>query len=193
MGGRNIADASREDDEDEDMPTRSRHPPPRLDWKKLGQKASVAFRRTPNVDFMYVYPRVIWVDPNQPNACISLPCDVSLVCHEHSCIHNVSRNHRWTTLRETRLVLATWANHHKKCTHPKGLGLEWGSAACNFYLYCSPKINMLNIEKNGEKVWWTNEYGFKTGGSEGLACKMLASQFSCRCTVFCVLIQQILN
>lgn len=59
MGGRNIADASREDDEDEDMPTRSRHPPPCLDWKKLGQKASVAFRRTPNVDFMYVYPRVV--------------------------------------------------------------------------------------------------------------------------------------
>lgn len=52
MGGRNIADVSRDDDEDEDMPSRSRRPPPRLDWKKLGQKASVAFRRTPNVDFM---------------------------------------------------------------------------------------------------------------------------------------------
>jgi len=66
MGGRNIADASRDDDEDEDMPSRRPHPPPRLDWKKLGQKASVAFRRTPNVDFMYVYrmndnPRVFIV------------------------------------------------------------------------------------------------------------------------------------
>ena len=68
MGGRNIADVSREDDEDENMPSRSRQPPPRLDWKKLGQKACVAFRRTPNVDFMYVYPCVLSVDPNQPYA-----------------------------------------------------------------------------------------------------------------------------
>ena len=83
MGGRNIADVSREDDEDEDMPSRSRQPLPRLDWKKLGRKASVAFRRTPNVDFMYVYPCVLSVDPNQPNACISLSCDVSLANHAY--------------------------------------------------------------------------------------------------------------
>lgn len=63
MGGRNITDASREDDEDEEMPSRRRNPPPplRLDWKKLGRKASVAFRRTPNLDFMYVQPSAISV------------------------------------------------------------------------------------------------------------------------------------
>ncbi|XP_078358979.1 non-structural maintenance of chromosomes element 4 homolog A-like isoform X2 [Oculina patagonica] len=53
MGGRNITDAARGDDEDEEMPSRTRQPPPRLDWKKLGRKASVAFKRTPNVDFMF--------------------------------------------------------------------------------------------------------------------------------------------
>ena len=56
MGGRNITDISRGDDEDEEMPIRRQQPPPCLDWKKLGRKASVAFRRTPNVDFMYVHP-----------------------------------------------------------------------------------------------------------------------------------------
>ena len=63
MGGRNIRDATRGDDEDEEMPTRTQQPPPQLDWKKLGRKASVAFRRTPNIDFMYVYqPCVVSVD-----------------------------------------------------------------------------------------------------------------------------------
>ena len=56
MGGRNIANVSGQDDEDEEMPTRrQQHPPPRLDWKKLGQKACVAFRKTPSIDFMYVH------------------------------------------------------------------------------------------------------------------------------------------
>jgi len=54
MGGRNIASVSGEDDEDEEMPTRrQQRPPPRLDWKKLGQKACVAFRKTPSIDFMF--------------------------------------------------------------------------------------------------------------------------------------------
>lgn len=53
MGGRNIADVIAEDDEDEEMPTRRHCPPPQLDWKKLGRKACVAFRRTPDIDFMF--------------------------------------------------------------------------------------------------------------------------------------------
>ena len=50
MGGRNINDLSREDDEEGS--TRRQRRPGRLDWKKLGQKACVAFRRTPCIDFM---------------------------------------------------------------------------------------------------------------------------------------------
>lgn len=53
MGGRNINDLSREDDEDDgEGSTRRQQRPGRLDWKKLGQKACVAFRRTPCIDFM---------------------------------------------------------------------------------------------------------------------------------------------
>ena len=53
MGGRNINDLSRDDDEDDgEGSTRRQRRPGRLDWKKLGQKACVAFRRTPFIDFM---------------------------------------------------------------------------------------------------------------------------------------------
>ena len=52
MGGRNINDVSREDDEDEEIPGRRQRQPPRLDWNKLGQKACGAFHRTPCIDFM---------------------------------------------------------------------------------------------------------------------------------------------
>ena len=54
-----MADISGEDDEDEEIPTRRQRPPPRLDWKKLGQKACVAFQRTPSIDFMYVHFSVL--------------------------------------------------------------------------------------------------------------------------------------
>lgn len=53
MGGRNVSDMTGGDDEDEEMPAQRRQPPRHLDWKKLGRKACVAFRRTPNVDFMF--------------------------------------------------------------------------------------------------------------------------------------------
>ncbi|CAH3178202.1 unnamed protein product [Porites lobata] len=54
MGGRNINDLSRDDDEDDgEGSTRRQRRPGRLDWKKLGQKACVAFRRTPCIDFMF--------------------------------------------------------------------------------------------------------------------------------------------
>ena len=53
MGGRNIADTSREeDDDDEEISSRRLHSVPKLNWKKLGQKACVLFRRTPSIDFM---------------------------------------------------------------------------------------------------------------------------------------------
>lgn len=53
MGGRNINDLSRDDDEDDgEGSTRRQRRPGRLDWKKLGQKACLAFRRTPCIDFM---------------------------------------------------------------------------------------------------------------------------------------------
>ena len=71
MGGRNIADATRGDDEDEEMPTRTQQPPPSLDWKKLGRKASVAFRRAPNVDFMYVQPSVVSGDTKSAQSTLS--------------------------------------------------------------------------------------------------------------------------
>ena len=56
MGGRSVSDMTGGDNEDEEMAGGRHQPPPHLDWKKLGRKASVAFRRTPNVDFMYVQP-----------------------------------------------------------------------------------------------------------------------------------------
>ncbi|XP_074613623.1 non-structural maintenance of chromosomes element 4 homolog A-like [Acropora palmata] len=52
MGGRNIAEVSEEDEENE-VSTRRRHPPPQLDWNKLGKKACSTFRRTPSIDFMF--------------------------------------------------------------------------------------------------------------------------------------------
>ena len=56
MGGRSVSDMTGGDNEDEEMAGGRHQPPPHLDWKNLGRKASVAFRRTPNVDFMYVQP-----------------------------------------------------------------------------------------------------------------------------------------
>lgn len=53
MGGRSVSDMTGGDNEDEEMAGGRHQPPPHLDWKKLGRKASVAFRRTPNVDFMF--------------------------------------------------------------------------------------------------------------------------------------------
>ncbi|XP_068710031.1 non-structural maintenance of chromosomes element 4 homolog A-like [Montipora capricornis] len=55
MGGRNITEISGQDEEEDDdeMSAARQRPPARLDWKKLGHKACVAFHRTPSIDFMF--------------------------------------------------------------------------------------------------------------------------------------------